>query len=178
MNSGVLEKVWSPFFTTRGASHHGLGLPATMHVISQTQGRVSIASAEGKGTTVTMIVPRGQAGSDAIQIGGTKNVLLIDDNDDWAKLFTELLKNSKVKLTQITDVKKLPTADMILVDENIETVALIEVLEAISKAGLESKTVVLTSAINPERVTSLMRHGMKDVTVKPYSGAEISELLK
>jgi response regulator of citrate/malate metabolism len=64
------------------------------------------------------------------------------------------------------------------VDENIESVPLIEVLQALAKAGLESKTIMLTSAINPERVTSFMRHGMKDVLVKPYSGAEVSELLK
>jgi len=38
--------------------------------------------------------------------------------------------------------------------------------------------VVLTSAINPERVTKFMRDGVKDVTLKPYSGGEISELLK
>lgn len=173
-----LEKVWSPFFSTRGVSHHGLGLPATMHVISQTQGRVGVVSAEGKGTTVTIFVPRGQAVTDAVHTVGAKNILLVDDNDDWAKFFSEALKNTKVKLTQISDVKKIPTADLILVDENIESVALIEVLDALSKAGLESKTVVLTTAINPERVTSFMRHGMKDVLVKPYSGSEISELLK
>jgi response regulator of citrate/malate metabolism len=51
-------------------------------------------------------------------------------------------------------------------------------LSALSKAGLASKTVVLTSAINPERVTKFLRGGVKDVTLKPYSGGEISELLR
>jgi hypothetical protein len=52
------------------------------------------------------------------------------------------------------------------------------VLAAIAKEGLVSKTVVLTSAINPERVTQFMHDGMKDVSVKPYSAGEVSELLK
>jgi GAF domain-containing protein/anti-sigma regulatory factor (Ser/Thr protein kinase) len=178
MDADVLEKVWSPFFTTRGVSHHGLGLPAAMHVVSQTQGRISLTSAAGKGTTISMILPRGQAASDTVQSTNVKNVLLIDDNDDWANLFTEMLKNTKVKLTQSTDLDKLPAADLILVDENIASVSLADVLDVLEKSGFASKTIILTSAINPERVTQFLRSGMKDVVVKPYSGHEVSELLK
>ncbi len=178
MSEDVMRKTWSPFFTTRGVSHHGLGLPAAMHVISQAQGRIALVSEDGKGTTVAMFLPQGRVNAEQAQQGSVKDILLIDDNDDWAKLFTELLKSTKVKLTQSTDLKKLPSADMILVDENIASISLTEVLAALSKAGLASKTVILTSAINPERVTQYLRDGVKDVTVKPYSGTEVSELLK
>jgi CheY-like chemotaxis protein len=178
MDNETMQKVWSPFFTTRGVSHHGLGLPAAMHVVSQSQGRIALVSDKGKGTTVAMFMPQGSLSVEAIQAGSVKNILLIDDNDDWAKLFAELLKGSSVKLTQSTDLKKLPSADLILVDENIASIPLTEVLNALSKEGLESKTVILTSAIHPERVTQFLRHGMKDVTVKPYSGREVNELLK
>jgi CheY-like chemotaxis protein len=173
-----MQKAWSPFYTSRGTSHHGLGLPAAMHVVSQSQGRVALVSEAGSGTTVAMFLPRGRAASEGIEAGDVNNILLIDDNDDWAKLFVELLKGTKIKLTQSTDLKKFPEADVILVDENIASVSLTDVLSALSKAGLLSKTVILTSAINPERVTQFLRDGVKDVTVKPYSGSEVSELLK
>jgi anti-sigma regulatory factor (Ser/Thr protein kinase) len=178
MDEDVMRKAWSPFFTTRGVDHHGLGLPATMHVISQAQGHIALVSEAGKGTTVAMFMPKGQANKEAIETGSVKNILLIDDNDDWAKLFAELLKETKIKLTQSTDLNKIHVADLILVDEHIASVYLTDVLSALSKAGLISKTVVLTSAINPERVTKFLRDGVKDVTLKPYSGGEISELLK
>jgi response regulator of citrate/malate metabolism len=83
-----------------------------------------------------------------------------------------------VKLTQSVDLTKFPAVDLILVDEHIASVVLIDVLTALSNAGLASKTVILTSAINPERVMQFLRHGAKDVTLKPYSGGEISQLLK
>ncbi len=178
MDEKTMHKAWSPFFTTRGVSHHGLGLPATLHVVSQAQGHITLVSEAGKGTTVAMFMPRGHGNDDPIETGSVKNILLIDDNDDWAKLFSKLLKNTKVKLTQSIDLKKFSPADLILVDEYIVSVPLVEVLSALSKAGLASKTVVLTSATNPERVTKFMRDGVKDVTLKPYSGGEISELLK
>ncbi len=178
MDEDVVRKAWSPFFTTRGVDHHGLGLPAAMHVISQSQGRITLVSEKGKGTTVAMFMPRGHASDEGVEAGSLKNVLLIDDNDDWAKLFTEMLKATKVKLTHSTDLEKFTAADLILVDENIASISLTDVLFALSKAGLSSKTVILTSAINPERVTKFLRGGVKDVTVKPYTGSEISELLK
>jgi len=178
MSEEMQRKVWSPFFTTRGVAHHGLGLPAAMHVVSQSQGRIALVSNEGKGTTVAMFMPQGRVTSDEVQPGGVKNVLLIDDNDDWANLLKEMFKGTKVKLTQTTDLKKFPEADIIMVDENIASAPLTDVLAAISKAGLASKTVVLTSAINPERVTHYLREGLKDVTVKPYSVSELNDLLK
>jgi GAF domain-containing protein/CheY-like chemotaxis protein len=178
MGRNVMEKAWSPFFTTRGVDHHGLGLPAAMHVISQAQGRIAIVSEEGKGSTVAMYLPKGILADEPLKTGNVKNLLLIDDNDDWASHFSEILKGSNVKLTQTTDLKKLPAADLVLVDENITSIPLAEVLDAIIKAGLAAKTVVLTSAINPERVTQFMHNGMKDVNVKPYSAGEVSELLK
>jgi len=178
MSEDVMQKAWSPFFTTRGVPHHGLGLPAAMHVVSQSQGHITLVSEEGKGTTVAMFMPRVHANDEFVEAGNVKNILLIDDNDDWANLFAELLKGTKVKLTQSTNLSKFPAADLILVDEHIASVALMDVLAAISKADLASKTVILTSAINPERVTQFLRHGAKDVIVKPYSGGEVSELLK
>jgi GAF domain-containing protein len=178
MTDEAQQKAWSPFYTSRGISHHGLGLPAAMHVISQAQGRIALVSEAGKGTTVAIYMPSGRVPEEGVHAGNVKNILLIDDNDDWARLFAELLKGTKIKLTQSTDLKKFPEADLILVDENIASVPRIDVLTALSKAGLSSKTIILTSAINPERVTQFLRHGIKDVQVKPYSGGEVSELLK
>ena len=101
MDEEVMRKAWSPFFTTRGVEHHGLGLPATMHVISQAQGHIALVSEAGKGTTVAMFMPQGHADDEAIEPGSVKNILLIDDNDDWAKLFAELLKEHKDQIDPI-----------------------------------------------------------------------------
>jgi len=178
MEQDVLQKAFSPFFSTRGQSHHGLGLPAAMHVVSQSQGHIAVVSDAGKGTTVAMFMPGTQVEMDTAQAGSVKNILLIDDNDDWSTLLTSMLKGSKIKLTQSVDLKKFSSADLILVDENIASVSLTDVLAALSKAKLTAKTVVLTTAINPERVTQFMNDGVKDVTLKPYTSEELTELLK
>ena len=178
MTEEVMQKVWSPFFTTRGNTHHGLGLPAAMHVVSRSQGRIGRVSKEGRGTAVVIFLRGKRMEVEMPQVENIQSILLIDDDDDWAKLFDGVLKGTRVQLTRSTDLKKIPAADLILVDEHITAVPVREVMAALSKAGLVSKTVVLTSAINPERVTNLLRAGVKDVNLKPYSGSEVTELLK
>jgi two-component system, sporulation sensor kinase E len=63
MTETQLEKVFSPFFTTKKKGY-GLGLSMIKKIIEEYGGRVEIASKEGKGTTVTLYVPPVLAGEE------------------------------------------------------------------------------------------------------------------
>ena len=52
----VLEKLWSPFFTTK-AKGMGLGLPICKRIIEAHGGKISVESQLGKGTTFTVTFP-------------------------------------------------------------------------------------------------------------------------
>ncbi|MEW5938458.1 MAG: GAF domain-containing protein [Chloroflexota bacterium] len=178
MSEEVQRKAWSPFFSTRGAGHHGLGLPAAMHVVSQAQGRIALVSEEGGGTTVAVYLPQGRLKEEIAPAGKVSSVLLIDDDDAWAARFTDALAKMGVKATRATDVSKLPTADLVLIDEHCSAVDMDETLKAVTDAKLLGRTVVLTAAINPERVTYFLRAGVRDVLLKPYTYEEVAELLR
>lgn len=59
--SGILpsesERVFDPFFTTRGPRHAGLGLPTARSIAAQHGGLLTISSQAGKGTTVRVFLP-------------------------------------------------------------------------------------------------------------------------
>ena len=56
----VKARVFEPFFTTKDVSKgSGLGLPQVYGFAQQSGGEVSIESAVGAGTTVTLLLPRG-----------------------------------------------------------------------------------------------------------------------
>ncbi len=58
MTPFVLQHVFEPFFTTRGVGRgKGLGLPLCRGVIDSAGGEISIESAPGLGTTVTVTLP-------------------------------------------------------------------------------------------------------------------------
>ncbi len=60
MSKEVLEKIWTPFFTTK-ARGMGLGLPICKRVIDAHQGKVSVESIVGQGTTFTITLPMATA---------------------------------------------------------------------------------------------------------------------
>src|SRR5271157_1514929 len=56
MTKDVLEKIWKPFFTTK-AKGMGLGLAICRRIIEAHQGKISVESIVGEGTTFTITIP-------------------------------------------------------------------------------------------------------------------------
>jgi K+-sensing histidine kinase KdpD len=179
MSTEMLSKSWTPFSTTK-AGHQGLGLPAALHVISQSQGRMDIVSEEGQGTQVQIWLPVVLVTTDAtaIEPGEVTNVLLLDDDDEWAQSFLKVLADSGIEVSLQDKVDSLPAADLLFVDEHSASFSMEDVLASVKKANLTDKTIVLTAALNPERVTQYLNEGLRDVQPKPYRADEVAALLK
>ncbi len=57
-----LVEIFKPFFTTKNKGT-GLGMTVTKRIIEQHKGEINVASELGKGTTVSIILPRKQGGA-------------------------------------------------------------------------------------------------------------------
>jgi PAS domain S-box-containing protein len=93
----VVSKVFDPFFTTKPVGKGtGLGLSQVHGFAHQAGGTVNLSSELGKGTIITICLPRGkpeqQSREEAISVGGTGTVLLVEDNPDVAHASTGLLE--------------------------------------------------------------------------------------
>jgi len=96
----VLPRVFDPFFTTKESDKGtGLGLSQVYGFARQSGGTVTIASEVGKGTTVTLYLPRATPGADRERSeretgqlpGGTENILLVEDNPDVQSVVASML---------------------------------------------------------------------------------------
>jgi len=58
MSEDVRARAIEPFFTTKGSGRKGLGLSFAYGIIRRHRGEIEIATAEGRGTTVTFRLPR------------------------------------------------------------------------------------------------------------------------
>jgi PAS domain S-box-containing protein len=103
MSATVVEKAFDPFFTTKAIGQGtGLGLSMVDGFARQTGGRAIITSAPGRGTTVSLWLPR-HVGAPAAKHshienpsrqGGGKHVLLVEDEDMLRSLTREVLEEA------------------------------------------------------------------------------------
>ena len=101
----VLARAFEPFFTTKDVSKgSGLGLPQVYGFAQQSDGRVSLDSEIGRGTTVTILLPRSlgtpvaSRSIDSLGAAGPTNdrsrrghALLVEDDREVAALTREML---------------------------------------------------------------------------------------
>jgi len=52
-----LNKLFEPFYTTKGAKGTGLGLSIVWGIIEKHQGQIKVESKGGRGTTLTILLP-------------------------------------------------------------------------------------------------------------------------
>ena len=57
MDRKTQQKIFEDFFSTKGYKGTGLGLPVTQKIIEEHQGKLSLSSQLGKGTTFTVLLP-------------------------------------------------------------------------------------------------------------------------
>jgi PAS domain S-box-containing protein len=107
----VLGKIFDPFFTTKPVGKGtGLGLSQVHGFAHQAGGTVSVESELGKGTTLTMWLPRQQLEqraerTDPVELGGSGTVLLVEDNPDVASVSCNLLEQLGYNVRRVADAE-------------------------------------------------------------------------
>ncbi|MGA7993271.1 MAG: PAS domain S-box protein [Bradyrhizobium sp.] len=111
----VVAKVFDPFFTTKPLGKGtGLGLSQVHGFAHQAGGTVTVASELGKGTTLTIYLPRSmpEAVSESADPGAVGNgtVLLVEDNPDVASASTGLLEQLGYSVRWVVDAESALSA--------------------------------------------------------------------
>ncbi len=111
----ILPLVFDPFFTTKGPSKgSGLGLSQVYGFAHQSGGTVTITSELGRGTCVTLYLPRGGAATKPAPVerdaaleklaGGT--ALLVEDNPEVAKVTEQMIEQLGYRVQRAGSAKE------------------------------------------------------------------------
>jgi PAS domain S-box-containing protein len=107
----ILGKIFDPFFTTKPIGKGtGLGLSQVYGFAHQAGGTVRVASELGKGTRITILLPRKEAvpvarDVGAVETGGSGIVLLVEDNPEVASVSTNLLEQLGYTVRRVADAE-------------------------------------------------------------------------
>ncbi len=95
-----LEKIFDPYFTTKGKEGTGLGLSMAYKIVREHGGKIGVASRAGEGTTFAIHLPAVETAAPAVPMkkrrpaaraaGG--HILLMDDDEDVRSSVVRMLK--------------------------------------------------------------------------------------
>jgi len=109
--SDVVDKIFEPFFTTKPIGKGtGLGLSQVHGFAHQAGGTVKVTSELGKGTTFTILLPRGadvpaRDTVEALPFRGSGTVLLVEDNPEVAIVSIGLLEQLGYRVRRVPDAE-------------------------------------------------------------------------
>lgn len=92
----IRERIFEPFFSTKGASGTGMGLAVSYGIVTHHNGRIDLESEVGKGTTFLLSfpmtdIPAGTTPARAAGFVGPLKVLVIDDEEVVREVLSDLL---------------------------------------------------------------------------------------
>lgn len=117
MPQEILAQVFEPFFTTKEIGKgSGLGLPQVYGFAQQSGGSVKVDSTVGRGTVVTLSLPRASGAPkaaspsiipDLTTLGAPTDeaVLLVEDDDEVAALVTEMLRELRYEVIRAVNAE-------------------------------------------------------------------------
>ena len=95
MTEEVRNRIFDPFFSTKGSSGTGLGLSEVYGTIKRHDGEILVESEVGVGTTIRLIFDKVEAMSVEVPIQAIEvppiRILAVDDNEFITEMLTELL---------------------------------------------------------------------------------------
>jgi PAS domain S-box-containing protein len=198
MSKEVIARVFEPFYTTKEVGKgSGLGLAQVYGFVNQSNGRISIDSTVGKGTTVSLTFPRSaREAAPAVarsvvaspplpanrHQGSRGAVMLVEDDTTVAMLTTETLKNIGYR---VLHVKSAAAAlEALSGDSKIDIVfsdvmmpggmSGVDLAREIRKRRPQLPVVLTTGYIEVARTA--MAEGL-EVLVKPYQADALARIL-
>jgi CheY-like chemotaxis protein len=189
MPEDVKQKIFEPFFSTKGAHGTGLGLSVSYSIIERHSGSISVSSRPGQGTDFTIDLPAvmAEASSDNVNVeigeAPSLRILVVDDEAPVRETLAEMLiaVNHQVELASSGHeaVQKLRagTFDFVFTDLAMPEIDGWETARMIRK-DWPAVRIVLVTGYGPTTTPPAGEEGLVDAIIgKPFDFAQVGSTL-
>jgi PAS domain S-box-containing protein len=191
MSEDVMARVFEPFFTTKEVGKgSGLGLSQVLGFAKQSGGGVRIDTREGRGTTVSVFLPRAPADGAAkpkkktVELRAVKktevpSILLVDDDDLVREVTASRLEEFGYKVTQagngpsaLLSFEQDPSFDLLVLDFAMPGMNGAEVARAARKRRPDVPLIFVTGYAD---LSALGEFATEPVLHKPFREDDLRE---
>ena len=172
----------------------GLGLTIVKKLIGLFNGKISLESEEGKGTTFTFVIPLKSGVDEAkqfiqeveVDLSESKSykVLVVEDNKINQIVTKRLLENHKFECEivddgfQAIDILEEKEFDAILMDINMPKINGFETTKIIRKKGYTIPVIAVTAFEKQEIVDKAREAQINDVIAKPFEAYKLFRMIR
>jgi len=194
MDREIMERIFDPYFSTKGPGEGtGMGLAMVHGIIKSYGGSIIAHSERGKGSTFQIFIPRidSEVGNDGIEDAeplprGTERILFVDDEEMLVNMAELMLDRLGYEVTATTsslealDVfRTRPEAfDLVITDQTMPIMTGAKLAEKMLQIRPDILIILCTGyseSINPERAKAI---GIREFIPKPLVRREIARTIR
>jgi two-component system cell cycle sensor histidine kinase/response regulator CckA len=111
----IRDRIFDPFFSTKGNEGTGLGLAVIFSIVEHHHGGLDVESSVGRGTTFRVLLPAsttaapaapaGQASRETLRVGKGERILLIEDEEAVNRFVTTALSTHGYEVLSAPNVR-------------------------------------------------------------------------
>jgi CheY-like chemotaxis protein len=188
MPEEVRQKIFEPFFSTKGAHGTGLGLSVSYSIIERHEGSISVATQVGNGTTFTIdlpaVVPESALADVSLPAEVTRlRILVVDDEAPVRETLAEMLVavNHEVELAgsgpEALEKLRAASFDFVFTDLAMPDMDGWETARAIRKEW-PNVQIILVTGYGPTTIPPTGEEKLVDAVIgKPFDFAQVSSTL-
>jgi len=189
MPEEVRQKIFEPFFSTKGAHGTGLGLSVSYSIMERHEGSISVVSQPGNGTTFTIDLPAAMPESSSADVSmpveeaECLRVLVVDDEEPVRETLAEMLVavNHEVELAgsgqEAVEKLRRRSFDFVFTDLAMPEMDGWETARAIRKEW-PNMQIVLVTGYGPTIVPPTGEERLVDAIIgKPFDISQVTSTL-
>jgi Signal transduction histidine kinase len=189
MPEDICQKIFEPFFSTKGAHGTGLGLSVSYSIIERHEGTIVVTSQPGSGTTFVIDLPAAVPESPVAEIADKSNatprlkILVVDDEQPVRETLAEMLVavEHRVELAEsgYEAIEKLNAGDFDLVFTDLAMPEMDgwETARAIRKRWPDMRIVMVTGYGSTTPPPEGEEHLVDGIIGKPFDFAQVGSML-
>ncbi|MFQ5691877.1 MAG: ATP-binding protein [Nitrospinota bacterium] len=185
----VRDKIFDPFFSTKGERGSGLGLSTVYGMMAKHDGSVALETAENEGTTIRLRFPRScsaepaQAEPEPSRPTASLRLLVVDDDPKVLGLLSDLLDSlGHTAITANNGEEGLlrfqaERPDVVLTNLSMPGMNGLAFAKRVKVARPEIPIILITGWIRKLDESVLEESGIRFVMMKPFGGQEVTSML-
>ena len=193
MNPEAMTKVFDPFFTTKERGRGtGLGLSVVNGIVESMDGKITVASELGRGTTFKVFLPsiHGASETESVPQGllerGVERILVVDDEEVLAEMMKRMLEKIGYGVTSFScpmealkAFREDPTGyDLVVTDHNMPRMTGLTFGGELMKIRLDIPLILCTGFSENVDQDRALSSGFLDFLMKPVPIRDLAQAVR